>query len=298
MAAERPRCSFVSLSLGEPQFATASTVTRWLLLEQPGPWGRDALSGSRLPPDVARDLHRRSVELGVRVILIRRPGRSAPNRRDCFLAYSGEDAPWLSRVPLDDVRDVLALDLEPLANGRRGTGDPVAQPIYVVCTHGRRDPCCAERGRPLARAVEAAVAERAWEASHIGGDRFAGNVVCFPHGVYYGRVAPHEAARVVRAHDDRRIDLDRYRGRSCYDFPTQAAEHFIRRDADVRGLDDLRLVRARRTRHEFVATFARRSGTELTARLRVGRGEPRRLTCHAQREVRLPEFELIDLRSA
>src|SRR3712207_9492680 len=62
--------------------ATASPAQRWLLVEQPGPWGMDALTQSRFDPAVAPRLaHRARVE-GVRVLLVRRPvDRRADSQR-------------------------------------------------------------------------------------------------------------------------------------------------------------------------------------------------------------------------
>jgi hypothetical protein len=81
-----------------------------------------------------------------------------------------------------------------------------------------------------------------WQASHLGGDRFAGNVVFLPEGLYYGRVAPADAWPVLDEYLAGRIELDHYRGRSAYTFAEQAAEIAIRRTAGVRGLSDLELV--------------------------------------------------------
>src|SRR5207302_3427576 len=91
----RFRCSSLSSTLDEPLFATASTVTRWLLLEQPGPWGRTVPVGSRLPSGVAVELRRQARARDVRVILIRRAGRSAPQRRHCYLARTDLAKPTL-----------------------------------------------------------------------------------------------------------------------------------------------------------------------------------------------------------
>ncbi len=65
---------------------------------------------------------------------------------------------------------------------------PLADPILLVCTNGKRDACCALRGRALMTALAADHAERTWECTHLGGHRFAGNLVCLPHGIVYGRV--------------------------------------------------------------------------------------------------------------
>ena len=46
-----------------------------------------------------------------------------------------------------------------------------------------------------------------WQSSHVGGDRFAGNLVVLDDGVYYGRVEPSDAWPVVEAALERRIHL-------------------------------------------------------------------------------------------
>ena len=51
----------------------------------------------------------------------------------------------------------------------------------------------------MAAALAAAHPEETWEVSHIGGDRFAGNLLVLPHGLYYGRLDPAAAARASPA---------------------------------------------------------------------------------------------------
>src|SRR3712207_7435783 len=69
-----------------------------------------------------------------------------------------------------------------------GSGRPAERPVYRVCAHGGHEACCALRGRPLARALPADDPDDVWECSHLGGDRFAANVLVLPHGFYYGQV--------------------------------------------------------------------------------------------------------------
>ena len=59
---EPGRCSVQALVRGDSGTATASPAQRWLLVEQPGPWGRDALTGSRLDAGVAPRLAARARE--------------------------------------------------------------------------------------------------------------------------------------------------------------------------------------------------------------------------------------------
>ena len=202
---ERPsayRCSTRSRELAEPLAGTASTVRNWILFEQPGPWGYHALSESRLDPDVAAHL-RRLRWLGVRVLLIRRTDRpllpDASQDRHVFLIHSGPGGPWIRHAVVDTLADLMAMDLEPLGSGERSIGKPWDGPLFVVCTNGRRDACCAERGRPLAGRLTIEWPDRAWECTHIGGDRFAATLVAFPHGLYFGRMEPDHGAGIAEA---------------------------------------------------------------------------------------------------
>jgi len=293
--AEVERCTALSLALGEPLIGTASTVPNWIMLEHPGPWGPDALRAGRLPPELAARLRTLDRQFGVRVVLIRRHGRrvSEGRRVRCFVAHTGPGRPWLERLTLTSHAELLDFDFSPMDwSVPPGLGEAAGGPLFLVCTHGRRDPCCAERGRPLARALGAAYEDGLWESSHIGGDRFAGNLVCFPHGIYLGRLDPEAGVAAARAYEAGAVDLDHYRGRSCYSFPVQAAESLLRRREGLTGVDDLWLIRIRRPAAGVVeATFEARGGRRHTESVRISLADPPRpLTCHVRGPVRPPAY--------
>ncbi|HEX9377307.1 MAG TPA: sucrase ferredoxin [Actinomycetota bacterium] len=278
-------------------FATASTVVRWLLVEQPGPWGADAVPQSRLPHVVSATLVERAVAHRVRVVLIRRPGRHVPDGIQVYAAHAGADRPWLEHVHLPEAGALLELDLSRLARGEPlGAGTLQTEPVHLVCTNGRHDTCCSERARPVAAALRHRFGDRAWEVSHIGGDRFAPTVVCLPAGVYLGRVDPEVAVGVVERFEDGRLDLARYRGRCAYDFPTQAAEFFLRERLGLDGLADLRLVDRRRPRRGLVtARFEAGTATHtVTVAVERAAGE-RPLTCRVDAAVRPPAYRLVSM---
>src|SRR4029079_19427815 len=56
------------------------------------------------------------------------------------------------------------------------TGRPDQSPLYWVCSHGRHDPCCGNRGRPVVASLAARRPECVWQASHLGGWRVAPTV--------------------------------------------------------------------------------------------------------------------------
>ncbi|MCU1615445.1 MAG: Sucraseferredoxin family protein [Frankiales bacterium] len=218
---------------GDSLIATASGAARWLLIEQAGPWGRDALTQSRLDPQVALLLGHRARAEGVRLLLVRRPGdRLADSGRRWAYAdgRAGQEGLWWSVRS----RDADLLD----APWDGSVGEPAAGPVYLVCTHGGHDACCALRGRPLARAMPVAGPAGVWECSHLGGDRFAANVVVLPHGFTYGEV-PDDGAELVAAHERGRVALPWLRGRAGLPPPVQAAQHAARSSLGLLGVDDM-----------------------------------------------------------
>lgn len=272
------RCSAASLASTEPLEGTASTVRAFVLLESQGPWGVHALREGRLDPEV-RD---RLLELetqGVRPLLVRRPGRrSARGAVRLFAAHV--PTARLEGTALSDPRELLDLDLSALLSGGPVGLDPLPGPLFLACTHGRHDACCAELGRPLAAALSAAAPDETWEVSHIGGDRFAPNVLVLPHGLYYGRLLPAEAEGFVTAHHGGRLDLEHLRGRSSYPFAVQAAEIHLRRRLDLHGVDALELLTRRRDGDVTTAVFEV-AGDHWQVRLRTSRARPTMLTCRA-----------------
>ena len=292
------RCSQESEARAESLAGTASTVRSWLLLEHAGPWGRDAPADTRMPEGLGAELERRCRVAGVRPLLIRRaPGGNASTGVTCFAARSGPGTPWIETTTLGEVGEALELDLEALGRGERLGLEPHDRALFLVCTHGRRDVCCAERGRPLADALSRAYPAETWESTHIGGDRFAGNLLAFPHGLYFGRVRPDEGAEVAGAYLEGRLALEHLRGRSCYPFAVQAAEIALREREGLDGIDDVALEHAERDGDVLTATFSTPTGRR-TVTLNVEASPPHFLTCQSVREEAAPAYRLVSIEQA
>ncbi|MFI9007641.1 sucrase ferredoxin [Actinosynnema sp. NPDC053489] len=228
-----PRCSAISADLDEPQAGTAATAAAWICLEQPGPWGRDALTQSRLDPVLGAELGRRAADAGVRVLLIRRPGRHADTHHDgprrVYLAATAPGRSWLERADVADPAVLLDVDLAALAAGEpAGLGVREDGPLLLVCANSRRDVCCALRGRPLAEALAARRPDAVWECTHTGGHRFAPTGVLLPTGYTYGRLDAGFAERLLDDAARGRVVTDRCRGRSAHAPVGQVAELAVR----------------------------------------------------------------------
>jgi len=274
------RCSLRSDARAEPLAGTASTIRRWLLLEWAGPWGPDGVRDARLPGDLGRALHDLGRSFRGRVLLIRRVDRSADVEGAvmCFAVDTSGPNPWIGRRELASIAEAAFVDPTD-----RASFDSVTGPLAVVCTHARRDVCCAERGRPLALATAAAFPSATWESTHVGGDRFAGNLVLFPHGLYFGRLEAVRGPEVVGAYTRRQIVLDRFRGRSSLPTFAQAAEVALRRRLRLDGVDDVAVESA--MLDGDVGTVRLRAGDAFhVVNVRRRSGPPMRLTCRSSAE--------------
>jgi hypothetical protein len=245
------------MAFQEPLFATASRGDVWLLLEYAGAWPARALDDSGLPELIkawfARQVH--SLPHARAHLIKQRPRRD--DAITFFVAVADPLRPRLYELHLDAYDDLLDLDLAALV---AGTDHLRQMPIYLVCTHGVHDKCCAKYGWPIYREMTGLAGEAVWQCSHIGGDRFAANVACFPHGVFYGRVAVGDMAAIVETYRAGRIHFEKYRGLAYYSFVTQAADYYLRLRTGVHELPGFRLVGAERAgdnrwRIQFASTL-------------------------------------------
>jgi hypothetical protein len=283
---------------------TASTVRSFLLVEHAGPWGEEALRDARMPPGIGPELRERAAATRTKVLLVRRPDKALRTHAGVrvFAAYAHHADPWLETTVLEDLHGVHDLDLAALAAGRSLGLTPHSEPVLAVCTHGRHDKCCAERGRPVAAGLARAFPDQTWEASHIGGDRFAANLLVLPHGLYFGRLEADSARGVARLLAAGELDLDHLRGRSGLATPLQAAEAALRRYVDERRLSAVRFV-SREVSDG--ATDARQmtalfdvSGRRYAVAVTSTRGpDLEKLTCGALRENPVMHHEVREIRA-
>ena len=211
----------------EPSSASAPEASRaWLLIEHPGPWPHEPAEAP-LPAPLGA-LVSLAADLGVRVQMIRRPGRRRTGDvRTVLAGWVAGREPFLrcGQGPAT-APDLTERDLKELAAGMVPSfGVPVDEPVFLVCTHGRRSACCARFGGPLAQSLAARHPGQVWETTHVGGHRFAANLVILPHGLYYGPVGADAATAAIGAYQRGTVAADRYRGRAGQPRPVQEAEH-------------------------------------------------------------------------
>ena len=219
-----------------PMAGTAPVAPRWACLEHRGAWPRDI---TRHTDPAIVGFAARAAAAGFRLQLIRRPGRRSDDARmRLYLTDTTPPGAHTTLVTVAGPADLLDLPLPPL--GERLPGQLVDDPLLLVCTHGRRDRCCALDGRALVKSLIEAGEPDVWECSHLGGHRFAPTALVLPTGYLYGRLDVATAVNARKAAELGEVETALCRGRSAFSAAGQVADlavagshpHPLRRFAD------------------------------------------------------------------
>lgn len=290
------RCADAARERADPLAGSAPPTRRWLLLEHPGPWRTEAIAGAGIDPDVLSVLTRRAGS-DTRILLVRRPGR-LDRRAARHWILTGLDSatatgPWRQDNDLLNAADAM---IDTSVPGIEQSG-----PVILVCTHGVHDVCCALRGRPVASALASRWPDLVWECSHIGGDRFAPNLIMLPDGFYYGNLDPDTALTTVEAHLGDTVLADHLRGMSRFLPPVQAAVIAAHQRFGPLGPSDVTVLA---TEHigphhghgseTFVDLVIEPQQRMAKVHVLSIRRADAQLTCRATRETPATEYRIID----
>lgn len=288
-------CATQARVRNDPLAGTAAPAHRWLLIEYPGPWATHALDSRLIPLELANRLEGLARSMPARVLLIRRPGRRTRQEDHAWVVVDHDAGQhwgsWREAPDLEGAADALAGEVAP--SGPQ-------EPLMLVCTHGLHDTCCAMRGRPVAAALAARWPLNTWECSHVGGDRFAANLLLLPDGVYYGSLSATTALPVVESHLAGAVTPEHLRGVSTEEPVVQAAiieGHARLGPGGARDLvgAGLRPLSPNSWRVRLAGGGSMPTVVEATVTRR--RQPPARLTCRALGDSAAYVYDVTDLRA-
>jgi len=254
-------CAQASTDAGEALIGTAPAGTVvWILLEHDGPWAPKLLESAELPGAAKNRLMAWEKAVpGSRLQLFR---SDQPVREPRLMIAVGRPIdPFIVEWRLPDYDELTQIDLEgPLSGVASGSATIHRTPKHFVCTHGKRDACCAKWGVAVHREMAQLAPESVFQTTHVGGHRFAANVVSLPHGICYGRIEPTDGKPLIEAHGrGEYFDLEKLRGRACYDEGAQVADKIVREEVTDMHLEALELINSQLVDDQHRVRIADRS---------------------------------------
>ena len=180
-------CSDVEV---EPLPGTAKPGSVYVLFEWPEAWPRDVMGDAALGEELTAKLAPMLEEHDATLLLIRHPTREGRNITDhhLYLVFADEAVTEVKHI--DSPEELLELDL---SGPGRNDAERRERPLLLICTHAKRDRCCAVKGRPLLNELHARYPfgpgnDVVWETSHIKGHRFAPTMLLLPWAYSFGRM--------------------------------------------------------------------------------------------------------------
>lgn len=209
-----------------------------LLIEVNEPYAKDALLGSTLPEEVKTHLQKQADFLGdTKVLLIKNKQSRAGNIR-CFFV---DNTPRIPIVYAHTVTTYKALLFDWFSLTQNTT--PHTEPLYLVCTNGKRDKCCAKFGLPIYENLASQVPpNQVWECSHFGGHRLAPTLITLPNNLCYGNLNLPDLPDLIKTTEKQQVWLPKLRGRCAYNTAQQAADYFLRQQLQITEFADLQLL--------------------------------------------------------
>lgn len=285
-------CSLESLEAHESLLGTAPRADVWFALEYPGRWGDKAWPESTVDETVKQHIDAQLQHVPAsRWMLIKQ--RSQSDRIRFFAAVVAPE-PALYAFELAGYTDLLGLDLAAIASGDAAYATARSdQPLFLLCTNGLRDQCCALHGVAAYAAIHEHFGDVAWQSSHHGGHRFAANLLALPAGLSFGRLRADNAVALVQTVLDGRIPLDHYRGRTAWAEPAQAAEVLLRRQLDQDAIGGLQLLAADPAGENRWQLAFTAGGQRHDVTLERSEGTPVHLSCGDEKTAPSAEYRVV-----
>jgi hypothetical protein len=275
------------LNTDEALAGSAPLADTHVFLEHLGPWLSSPLDALDLNYVAELDGLDSSIALVRRPTPLREGRIGIPDRPSVIVSTAGRVA--VTQTQGLPSATTLADTIAALGHGDCPAGWEYEPWLIMVCTHARRDACCARLGRPLVDDLLAVVdPQRIWETTHLGGHRFAPTCLALPSQVAYGRVTSDRVPELAAAILHGGVVPDLMRGRTTYTPALQVAEVAARTRLGIVD-DTLELAGSSTDGDRTTSTW--RAG-DVTTEVAVEKltGRPRQLSCSKDRLETRPAF--------
>ena len=208
-------CQELTRASGEPIGGSAPFADQFIFITWPKKfWNREALeSGGGFPQGLkAWSKSNSSPGNKITIRLLSKPGLETTS----VSLFLYPQAKMISSLNPEQIQVVLERWLDSPENPGPGW-NPLETEQLFVCTHGKHDLCCAKFGQTVYQRLREEASERkldldVWEASHLGGHRFAANLMRFPGGHSHGHLQEDMVPAFLDDWEAGKIHAPTYRG--------------------------------------------------------------------------------------
>ena len=203
-------CSMLSIDAQEPMIAsTLEHIHHWVLVEQPKAWpARPSIEDLDVTQLQRTMIVQALKKEGTRLQWIRNSS-STSNR--IFLCTDNRLYVVNNQTQVLIPEQMTPYDLS----------------LVLVCTHGSRDRCCGKLGGAIYAKAHKKSPEQVWQASHLGGHRFAPTLLVLPQGMMYGRIEKDDIPAMLSHPSHTPFSCDRLRGVPKWPKEVQTAAHTL-----------------------------------------------------------------------
>ena len=208
-------CRELTRASGEPIGGSAPFADQFIFITWPKKfWNREALeSGGGFPQGLkAWSKSNSSPGNKITIRLLSKPGLETTS----VSLFLYPQAKMISGLNPEQVPEVLERWLDSPENPGLGWETLETEQLFV-CTHGKHDLCCAKFGQTVYQRLREEASDRkleldVWEASHLGGHRFAANLMRFPGGHSHGHLQEDMVPAFLDDWEAGKIHASTYRG--------------------------------------------------------------------------------------
>lgn len=232
-------CFDDSLQSSEHLFGTVPNVNFWILIEYKDSWEKKAFNNCNIDADVKSVIRKLAGRYTKSRIQLIKNGYSNKDHIKLYIAITTETQKELFEFKIASYRDILEIDF----NNELSDSTLKTDPVLLICTHGSYDNCCGEKGLELFNHITKDEKDfEVWKTTHLGGHRFAANLLILPDGIYYGRINKQNYDKIRKSHRSNHLEINMLRGRCFYTAGVQAAEYYLRSKLDYTDHDNIILI--------------------------------------------------------
>ena len=216
-------CSNYSININESPIGSASNFDKYLLIGVPTPWKSEITESEKFPKKIKSLLEKNSNLLETTKIL----GFNTEDRYDdinkthiiLFAKTKGNFEKFEKFEFLSDQKNLEKLILHLLNSNYKNHSSKINQNNnsrdLLICIHGARDTCCASIGYPIYEKILSSQQSskiNVFQVSHIGGHRFAPNIIDMPDGRNWVKISKDSIDEFIDQKKPMNSFKENYRG--------------------------------------------------------------------------------------